>query len=56
MILPRRHFLGASLVALGGTLIDALATPIWKLRSPIVIEAASDHSESSPVQYFDDSE
>jgi len=53
MILPRRHFLGASLVALGGTLIDALATPIWKLRSPIVIEAASDHSESSPVQYFD---
>ncbi len=53
MILPRRHFLGSSLVALGGTLLDALATPIWKLRNPIVVEAATDHSESSAVQYFD---
>ena len=53
MILPRRHFLGSSLVALGGTLIDALTNPIWKLRNPIVVEAATNHSESSPVQYFD---
>jgi len=53
MILPRRQFLGSSLVALGGTLLDALTIPIWKLRNPIVVEAATDHSESSPVQYFD---
>ena len=53
MILTRRHFLGASLVALGGTLIDALTNPIWKLRNPIAVEAATDHSVSSPVQYFD---
>jgi hypothetical protein len=53
MILPRRHFLGSSLVALGGALLDALANPIWKWRSPIVVEAATAAPEASPVQYFD---
>jgi hypothetical protein len=53
MTLPRRRFLGSSLVALGGTLLDALVTPIWKWRNPIVVEAATDAAEASPVQYFD---
>ncbi|HEV2135972.1 MAG TPA: CRTAC1 family protein [Terracidiphilus sp.] len=53
MILPRRHFLGSSLVALGGALLDALATPIWNWREPIVVEAASENPGASPVQYFD---
>jgi hypothetical protein len=29
MNLPRRHFLGSSLVVLGSTLLDALTTPLW---------------------------
>ncbi|HVU47178.1 MAG TPA: CRTAC1 family protein [Terracidiphilus sp.] len=53
MILPRRHFLGSSFVALGGTLLEALTTPIWKWRSPIVVEAASTDPAASPVQYVD---
>jgi hypothetical protein len=53
MILPRRHFLGSSFVALGGTLLEALTTPIWKWRSPIVVEAASTDPVASPVQYVD---
>src|SRR5579859_98188 len=53
MILPRRHFLGSSLVALGGTLLDALANPICKWRSPLLVEAATPAPEASPVQYFD---
>jgi enediyne biosynthesis protein E4 len=53
MTLPRRYFLGSSLVALGGILLDALTTPIWKWQNPIVVEAASEHPETSPVQFFD---
>ena len=30
MTIPRRHFLGSSLVVLGSTLLDALTTPLWK--------------------------
>jgi len=53
MKLPRRHFLGSSLVALGGTLFEAVATPIWKWRDPIVVEAATEFQGASQVQYFD---
>ena len=51
MTLPRRRFLGSSLIALGGTLLDALATPIWKWRNPVVVEAATDTTAavSGPV-------
>ena len=41
MILPRRRFLGASLVGLGGTLLDALTTPLWRWRAGTVLRAAA---------------
>ena len=33
MNIPRRHFLGSSLVVLGSTLLDALTTPLWKWKT-----------------------
>jgi enediyne biosynthesis protein E4 len=36
---PRRRFLGSSLVLLGGTLLDALATPLWKWKRAVVLAA-----------------
>ena len=39
MVLPRRRFLGSSLVALGATLLDALATPVWKWNRSAILEA-----------------
>ena len=41
MIFPRRRFLGASLVGLGGALLDALATPLWRWKPGTVFEAAT---------------
>jgi len=40
----RRGFLGSSLVVLGSPLLDALATPLSKWRSSLVVEAATDPS------------
>ncbi|HEY4905884.1 MAG TPA: VCBS repeat-containing protein, partial [Candidatus Acidoferrum sp.] len=37
---PRRKFLGSSLVALGGGLLEALATPLWKWNRSVILEAA----------------
>ncbi len=53
MILPRRRFLGSSLVVLGSTLLDTLTTPTWKWRNPTVVEAAVTTAPGSPVQYVD---
>ena len=41
MIFPRRRFLGTSLVGLGGTLLDALATPLWRWKGGAIPEAAT---------------
>ena len=41
MKLPRRQFLGDSLVLLGSQLVDALATPLWKWTRPLVVEAST---------------
>ena len=49
----RRHFIGSSLFALSGRLLEAVTTPIWKWRNPIVVEAATALHETSGVQYFD---
>jgi hypothetical protein len=38
--LPRRRFLGSSLVALGGGLLEALATPLSKWNRSLILEAA----------------
>jgi hypothetical protein len=37
---PRRRFLGTSLVALSGGLLEALATPLWKWNRSLILEAA----------------
>ena len=51
MNFPRRHFVGSSLVCLGTTLVDALATPLWRWRSRLELQAGS--SPTSPVQFVD---
>jgi hypothetical protein len=48
MNFPRRRFLGSSLLVLGNTLTEALATPLWKWKDPALMAAAT-----SPVQYID---
>ena len=53
MIFPRRRFLGSSLFVLGSTLTDALATPLWKWKNPLTVEAAAAEPASSPVQFID---
>jgi enediyne biosynthesis protein E4 len=53
MTLPRRRFLGSSGFAIGSVLLDALATPLWRWRRSMVVEAATEDSETSPVQYID---
>jgi hypothetical protein len=55
MNLPRRRFLGSSLLLLGSQLVDALATPLWKWRRPMVVEAANLPSSpaASPVTFLD---
>jgi len=53
MIFPRRRFLGSSLLVLGSTLTDALATPLWKWKNPVVLEAAVSQPAPSPVKFFD---
>ena len=55
MSLPRRGFLGSSLLVLGGELLDALATPLWKWSRPMVVEAASAVNPPvvSPVTFVD---
>jgi enediyne biosynthesis protein E4 len=48
MIIPRRRFLGSSLLLLGSKLTDALTTPLWNWKDRSMLEAAT-----SPVQYID---
>jgi hypothetical protein len=52
MIFPRRRFLGSSLLMLGSTLAEALATPLWKWNRRLALEAAPPTAEGS-VQYVD---
>jgi hypothetical protein len=52
MILPRRRFLGSSLVVLGSTLLDVLTTPLWRSKDQRYVLAASAVS-SPPVQFID---
>ena len=40
-------------MALGSTLSDALATPLWKWTHSLVVEAAASESASSPIQFVD---
>jgi enediyne biosynthesis protein E4 len=53
MIIPRRRFLGSSLLVLGSSLLDKLTTPLWAWdgRSRLVAEVAT--PPDSPVQFID---
>jgi hypothetical protein len=55
MKLSRRHFLGSSAVLLGSSLLDALATPLWRWGSQPLLKAATlpASQNESPVTYVD---
>ena len=53
MNFPRRRFLGSSFFMLGGTLMEALTTPLWQWRNPTLVKAATSNPVSSPVQFVD---
>src|SRR6266852_4833395 len=55
MKFPRRRFLGSSATLLGSTLLDALATPLWKWKRSTLLEAAtiSNPTPASPVTFVD---
>jgi enediyne biosynthesis protein E4 len=53
MNLPRRRFLGSSLIALGSSLLEALTTPLWKWSCPASLQAATKSSPHSPVVFID---
>ncbi len=52
---PRRRFLGSSAILLGGTLLDALATPLWKWKRSALLEVATDSNAAatSTVTFVD---
>lgn len=53
MILPRRRFLGSS-VLLGGALLDVLTTPVWRWRPGTLLQAETKPpTQPSPVQFID---
>src|SRR6266513_3151062 len=60
MNLLRSRFLGPSVIALGSSLLEALATPLWKWRGTMRLEAAtlpipssSNSPAAPPVQFVD---
>jgi enediyne biosynthesis protein E4 len=55
MTLPRRHFLGSSLLVLGSSLLDALTSPLWKWCNTIVLQSSivPGASPASPVTFVD---
>jgi len=52
MKFPRRHFLSNSSTILGASLLDALATPLWKWNPNTLLQTAS-IPQKSPVQFID---
>src|SRR6266478_2482251 len=55
MKFPRRRFLGSSATLLGSTLLDALATPLWKWKRSALLEVATDSNAAatSTVTFVD---
>jgi hypothetical protein len=55
MNLPRRHFVGSSLLVLGSTLLDALTTPLWTWKRGLVLEekGVSGSPFAASVQFVD---
>src|SRR5258705_9658672 len=54
MNLPRRHFLGSSLVVLGSTLLDGLTTPLWRWKNSAVLQMAPTATATSSSVVFVD--
>ena len=52
MNLRRRPFLGSALVVFGSTLMDALATPLWRWNRPLVLDSKA-AGETESVQFVD---
>src|SRR6266478_4019952 len=52
MNLPRRHFLGSSLLVFGSTLMDALTTPLWRWKRPLLLDTKTD-SATEQVKFAD---
>jgi enediyne biosynthesis protein E4 len=53
MSLPRRHFLGSSLLVLGSSVMDALTTPLWRWKRPLHLASSTASASTSPVQFVD---
>jgi hypothetical protein len=55
MIVPRRRFLASSSTLLGGTLLDALMTPLWRWRTKGLLAATPvpGPGDASPVTFVD---
>src|SRR6266404_5385598 len=53
MNLPRRRFLGSSLIVLGGSRLNKLTTPLWRWNRPTALQAATKSSPHSPVVFVD---
>jgi len=53
MKIPRRRFLGSSLLVLGSSLLDRLTTPLWAWNGRSRLEAVVAASPESPVQFID---
>jgi enediyne biosynthesis protein E4 len=53
MNVPRRRFLGSSLVVLGSSLLEALTTPVWKWKGTTIFQAAKKAQPPSPVVFVD---
>src|SRR5258708_21546471 len=50
--LYRRHFLGSSLLVFGSTLMDALTTPLWRWKHPLLLDSKA-ASDTGAVQFVD---
>ena len=47
MNFPRRRFLGSSAIVLGGTLLDALATPLWAWKRSAILRAGTPQKQGT---------
>jgi len=52
-MIPRRRFLGSSLFALGGGLLDVLTTPLWRWGGSGVVHAQTAASPATGIQFID---
>jgi len=53
MIFPRRRFVCSSLLVMGSALTEALATPLWRWKHALTVEAAETPAVGNDVQFVD---